>query len=180
MYVSQHFAPCVAMPEAKTNWREGVDLVNMFLKISEPSDTADLSEMLTDLDLAYAETLRKQRLHIDHSCKNTIREFNGYRAPQTRLLINPREAAQKYDDHALDAIRYGLMHIFKLGCGASSLADVYDPRGMVWGSRAVSAVTGMTTFEGSTPGGAGFFTFPRSDGRFDDSGSFFNTSDLNF
>ena len=29
------------------------------------------------------------------------------------------EEAKKYDDHALDALRYGLMHIFELGANVS-------------------------------------------------------------
>ncbi len=96
MYVSQHFAPCIAMPEAKSNWRQGVDLVKVFLKMREASDSLDLSEMTSQLDLKYAHSLAKPRLFIDPSCKNTIREMNGYRAPSTRLQVNIREAAQKY------------------------------------------------------------------------------------
>lgn len=180
IYVSQHFAPCIAMPEAKNNWREGIDLINVFLKIREPSDFADLTDMTSELDLSFADSLRRPGLFIDHSCKNTIREMNGYRTPQSRTLVNPREAAQKYDDHALDALRYGLMHVFKLGCGASSLTDIYDPRGMVWGSDRVTTASGFTTYEGEGDAGSGFFTFPRSDGAFDDSGSFFSAADLNF
>ena len=76
----------------------------------------------------YGTPLEEPSLFVDHSCVNTIREFNNYRAPSSvgRVLRNPREDAQKYDDHALDAIRYALMHIYKLGC-TRRLGEVYTP-----------------------------------------------------
>jgi hypothetical protein len=61
-------------------------------------------------------------MFVDPSCGDIIREFNNYRAaaPSTgKNNRSPREDAQKYDDHALDALRYGLMHIFKLGATMS-------------------------------------------------------------
>jgi hypothetical protein len=123
--VSNHLVACFALPEAKSGvvaggkaesgWREGVELVNSFLKLNQ-----------TGVSDEYGTPLEEPRLFVDHSCINTIKEFNNYRAPSTvgRVLRNPREDAQRYDDHALDAIRYALMHIYKLGC-RSSLGDVY-------------------------------------------------------
>jgi hypothetical protein len=176
IYISEHFAPCVALAEAKANWREGIDLVKVFLKMRPASDSTDLTEMVTFLDLAYAESLEQPSLFIDHSCKNTIREFNGYRAPSSRLLVNPREAAQKFDDHALDALRYGLMHVFKLGCD-THLSDVYDPRGHVQGVQHLESGLGIT-YDGEGDGAAGFFHFPSADGSAEESGSFFSAGDL--
>jgi hypothetical protein len=67
-------------------------------------------------------------MFIDNSCVNTIREFNNYRSKQAtgNNPTNPREAAQVYDDHALDAIRYGLMHIYRLGL-PGRLSDTVIP-----------------------------------------------------
>jgi hypothetical protein len=114
--VTQQFAPCIADPAAKENWREGVELVKMFLK---PRQVGVIDEFDTPLE--------KPKLFIDHSCKNLIREFNNYKAPtQTggRNAKNPRETAQNIDDHALDALRYGLVHLFKLGMGnTDALSD---------------------------------------------------------
>lgn len=137
-YVCEHFHPCWAMPQSKhgtvegkgkqtaqSGWREGVELVGSFLKMREPSDNADLSEMVTQLDLSYADSLREPSLYVDPSCKDLIREFNNYKAPEQKTTTNVREAAQKYDDHALDALRYGLMHVFKLGA-RYHLTDVYS------------------------------------------------------
>lgn len=143
-YVSQHLAPCIADPRSKSGtvdekgkkafesgWREGVELVGSFLVVREPSSSLDLSDAVTELDLSYADSLRAPWLTVDPSCGHTIREFNNYRAPQTRTEVNVREAAQKYDDHALDAIRYGMMHVFKLGA-LGHLSDVYSVQDFIY------------------------------------------------
>lgn len=136
-YVSEHFAPCIADPRSKSGtvdekgkkvfesgWREGVELVGSYLTVREPSDFVDLSEAVTELDLSYADSMREPWLTVDPKCPNGIREFNNYRAPETRNDINIREAAQKFDDHFLDALRYGMMHVIKLGA-LGRLSDVY-------------------------------------------------------
>ena len=64
-------------------------------------------------------------LFVDPSCTNLIKEFNNYKAPENTKGLNVLEAGVKQDDHALDALRYGLMHIFKLGA-IYSLADVAE------------------------------------------------------
>lgn len=112
------FAPCVSKPESKTNWREGVELVKGFLKEQQVGEEDE-----------YGTPRNEPSLYVDHTCHNTIREFNNYRAdaPATRAGKdrNPREAAQAWDDHSLDALRYGLMHIFKLGV-TMKLSDVVN------------------------------------------------------
>lgn len=133
-YVSVHFAPCIADPRSKSGtvdekgkarfesgWREGVELVGSYLKMR---DFVDFSEAVTASEMSAGELLQVPFLTVDPSCTNTIREFNNYRAPETRSEINTREAAQRFDDHALDALRYGMMHVLKLGA-LGSLADVY-------------------------------------------------------
>lgn len=113
--VNEDFAPCMADPLSKSNWREGVELVKGFLKTQQ----VDEDEFGTPIEQPW--------LQVDHSCVNLIREFNNYRTaePGRGQERNAREDAQKFDDHALDALRYGMMHIFKLGATAS-LADVMD------------------------------------------------------
>jgi hypothetical protein len=131
--VSTDFAPCMADPRSKSGtatithesmgrhsqqsgWREGVELVKSFLKLRQIGEADE-----------YGTPLEIPGLVVDHSCVNTIREFNNYRAPSPfgRTPRNVREAAQQFDDHALDGIRYGLMHIFKLGA-LHRLSDFYD------------------------------------------------------
>jgi hypothetical protein len=120
MHMSTYFVPTHAMPEAKKNWREGVDLVKSFLKPRDSIDPSGL--MITD---EYGTPQQEPWLYIDPKCHNLIKEINNYRAPDVKSDVNTRESAKKWDDHALDALRYGLMHLFRLGCRAH-LTDVYD------------------------------------------------------
>lgn len=124
--VSQYLVQCLAMDEAKANWREGVDLVKKFLR------TYDTGRQLDE----FGTPELQPKLFVDPSCTNVIREFNNYKAPDNNKS-NLREsgstsAALKVDDHCMDALRYGLMHIYKLGA-TYSLRDVLvssgtDPR----------------------------------------------------
>jgi len=138
--VCEKFAPCIADPMSKSNWREGIDLVKSFLR-TQTVDTSD----------EYGTPVDEPWLYVDNGCADIIREFNNYRAaaPSSGKPRNAREDAQKYDDHALDALRYGLMHIFKLGA-TSSLTDIY-------GSNISNA--GTSSYE---PSAAGFFTSNKS------------------
>jgi hypothetical protein len=116
--VNQFYGPCFALPEAKLNWRAGVDLVKRFLKLRE---VGELDE--------YGTPKMMPKLFVDHSCVNFIREINNYRTVKN-LSSATREsgatsAAQKQDDHTLDALRYGLVHLYELGCN-SHLTDVYN------------------------------------------------------
>lgn len=57
-------------------------------------------------------------LFVDPSCVNLINEMESYRvkgAPKHNPGLNVREEAEKKDDHALDALRYFIMHRFVLG-----------------------------------------------------------------
>ena len=117
LFVNMHFAPCLSMPESKVNWREGINLVKRFLKRYETGVTDEFGTP----ELA-------PKLFVDPSCKNTIHEFNTYKRKDTETNTtehNAQGAAVKQNDHALDAIRYGLMHIFVLGA-QHHLADVAD------------------------------------------------------
>lgn len=86
--------PCIADPLSKDNWREGINLVKTFLKVRADGQPG---------------------LFLDPSCKNGIREFNNYKAAEGGKERDPREQAKKCDDHFLDGLRYGIMHIYKLG-----------------------------------------------------------------
>jgi hypothetical protein len=119
--MSANFVPTFALPEAKENWREGVDLVKTFLT---PRDVYSPGGNLVVVD-EYGTPLQEPWLYVSPDCPNVIREFNNYRAAEARPERNPREASKGWDDHALDAIRYALMHIFRFGC-TGKLADVYN------------------------------------------------------
>lgn len=120
MVVNQKFAPCMGHVEAKANWRQGVELVKRFLK-SYPVGYDD-----------WDRPIEKPKLTIDHSCKNIIREFNTYKKKDTTAPLKEHAsagAALRQDDHALDAIRYGLMEIFELGATAH-LSDIHPTHGV--------------------------------------------------
>ena len=110
--VSQKLVPCIALPEAKENWREGIDLVRSFMEREVGEDE-------------FGGPIYAPALHVDFDCANTIREFNNYKAPQAVKGKNVQEIGIRQDDHALDAIRYGLVHIYKLGA-TYGLTDVMN------------------------------------------------------
>jgi hypothetical protein len=110
----QLFAPCVADPAAKENWREGIMLVKRFLKLYD-----------TGLVDRYGIPDQMPKFFVDYSCTNTIDEFNSYKAKSAPKGNNAPEMAQNIKNHAMDAIRYGLMHLFKLGA-QYHLTDVMD------------------------------------------------------
>jgi hypothetical protein len=111
---SAGFAPCYADPAAKENWRLGVDVVKRFLKLRD-----------VGLFDEHERPIEVPGLVADHSCVNVIREFNNYKSKAPIRGNNVPEMGQKQDDHALDAIRYGLMHLFELGANYH-LEDVME------------------------------------------------------
>lgn len=108
------FAPTVADPAAKTNWRDGIDLIRSFMERETGEDEFGGPEGI-EPEAAY---------FIDPICENTIREHNNYKAPGSVNGRNVTEMGIKQDDHAIDAIRYALVTIFRLGA-TYSLSDVY-------------------------------------------------------
>lgn len=116
--VGQDFAPCMGDPACKTDWSEGVMLVKRFLKPRE-----------TGLYDAYGEHVLKPKFFVDFSCTDMIREFNNYKSKNKPKGRNAPELPQGMDDHCMDAIRYGLMHLFKLGANYH-LTDVADSNGL--------------------------------------------------
>lgn len=113
--VNTKLCPCIALPEAKENWRAGIELHKRFLK---PYPTGAMDD--------YGEPVTKPKLFVDRNCINTIKEYQNYKMkkPSTSGL-DPREGPEKKSDHAMDAIRYGLMHLFELGA-KYHLEDVID------------------------------------------------------
>lgn len=114
-YISANFANCMAMPEAKENWRQGVETVALFLKSYPTGNVID----------EFDTPEERPHFFVDFDCTNFIHEINNYRTKTPVKGQNVPEMGQKMQDHAMDAIRYGLMHLFV--CGArSQLTDVYD------------------------------------------------------
>ncbi len=112
--ITLELVECIGDPKAKENWRDGIDLVNTFIK-SRPSD---------DVIDEYGTPAEGQPgLIVDANCPNVIREFNNYKGKPGTKVSSPAELPQKIDDHTLDAIRYALMQLYKIG--------VYEPLGSI-------------------------------------------------
>lgn len=110
--VGMLLAPCQVNPLAKTNWREGVELVKSFLKMYQVGIADE-----------YGTPLEEPKMLVDYSCTNVISEFNSYKSKKPVSGNNVPEMGQNQSDHTLDALRYGLMHVFKLGA-THHLSDV--------------------------------------------------------
>jgi hypothetical protein len=143
--VSQNLVGCVTDPAAKKNWREGIDLVRSFMRDREYGQDE------------YGAPLERPGFYVDFSCVNTIAELDDYKAPGSVNGKNVPEFGVKMMDHAIDAIRYGLMHVFRLGA-------IYQLNDAMVESTAPAPVTlvapgapGSADFFGS-PGDGGFFT----------------------
>lgn len=152
--VSRKLVPCIAMPEAKANytWREGVDLIRSFMK---PVPGLHGLEVVDEYGTPAPD---RPRLIVDHSCLPVIHEFNNYRSKAPVKGQNVPEFGQKMEDHCIDAIRYALVHIYKLGC-TSRLSDVV-PTGRGLDSYQRGAASPLTLSNDSESGssliGAGF------------------------
>lgn len=120
--LSNKFAPTVCSQEAKTNWGEGINLVKNQLRFY-PVGIAD----------EYGTPYEEPWLYVSHNCTNVIREFNLYRYRESNVMdpieANKSGSAIRKHNHAMDAIRYGLMHVFKLGA-TEHLIDLYGPRNL--------------------------------------------------
>jgi phage terminase large subunit len=106
--MSRLVCPTYSDPEAKKDWLTGIKKVKDFLAVQLN-------------DLGQQET----HLYVDRVCENTIFEFQNYRTKQISLKAdeNKKEEPKKKNDHSMDAMRYGIMHLFELGA-RYHLADV--------------------------------------------------------
>jgi hypothetical protein len=114
-YMSANFVPTISDPRSKENWREGIDLVRTFLRLRDTGLAAD----------EHGTPIMVPGLHVDRSCTNLIHEFNNYRSKAPIKGQNVPEMGAKMQDHALDALRYGLTHLYV--CGVNHhLTEVYS------------------------------------------------------
>lgn len=118
-YITNNLVACYAMPEAKVNWRQGIDRVKMHLACYPTGNVID--EFGTPEDAPH--------LFVDFSCENVIREFNNYRSKDAAKNSQnvPEMPSNKSTWHTLDAIRYALVHIYDLGVTyhLTDMADIY-------------------------------------------------------
>lgn len=114
--VSMKFRYCIGDPESKLGkyrWREGIDLVKSFLRTYE-----------VGIEDEYGTPILKPKLYVSPDCPRIRYEFNNYKARPGTAGRSPEDVSPNVDDHGLDALRYALWHIYKLGC-TFHLADVW-------------------------------------------------------
>lgn len=147
MTVSQYLVPCIANPDAKTNWRQGIDVMRNMMKLNREKTEHGL--VLTD---EYGAPYYEPSFFVDPSCTNTLREINNYRSKTPIKGRNVPEFGDQISDHTVDAIRYGLMHIFALGA-THHLTETITPTTRQFVSRSTHELSGFGSTEAST-----FFT----------------------
>lgn len=134
--VSQHFVPCVVMPEVKSDytWQDGVDLMRQFMKPVPPTTVGDSIIVVDEYGTPAPD---QPRFKVSHNCPIFVKEINNYRSAAPINGRNVPEFGVKMSDHGIDAIRYALLYIYKLGA-ISSLSDIY-PTGRAWQPERASA-----------------------------------------
>jgi hypothetical protein len=106
--LGRQWCPMMALPEAKQDFKRAVGEVQALLKPA---------------------ACPGPHFYIDPSCENTIWEFENYAWPKqtdAEVTINEGKPPKKID-HAVDAIRYLVMHIMVLGM-QYHLDEVYGTR----------------------------------------------------
>jgi len=159
--VSRELVPCVADPAVKSDytWREGIDLMRVFMKpIPQTYNAYNPDSSIVVVDEYGTPADDRPRYIVDHSCTNHIRECNNYRSKEPIKGQNVPELGTKMEDHTLDAMRYALVYIFKMGA-ISSLSDIYgNYQSWVPPNANPAGALGELTLETSMSGmdGAGF------------------------
>lgn len=115
--ISRYLVGCWADPDAKVNWRAGIDLIKKFLK---PHDTGLVDE--------FDAPIYRTHFKVDFNCNNFRREMNNYKAPDGVKERNAREIGNQKEDHGIDAIRYALMMLFELGAKHHLAETFEEPR----------------------------------------------------
>lgn len=120
-FVSNHFHWVEANQQAKANWLQGIRLMKKYLKPRHDGVSYD----------EYGVPIDRPKYFVSADCKNHIRELSNYKLKDG--LSTEREAkasgvAAKTEDHTIDAMRYGLMHVFVIGTDYH-LADYAKPMG---------------------------------------------------
>jgi hypothetical protein len=99
--------------KTKFTWLDGIMLLRQFQKCDR--------EIRRD---EFGTPFYEPAFFVDPRCRETIKEFSNYRSKAPIKGQNVPELGQKIEDHTVDAMRYALLCIFKLGA-IYSLADIY-------------------------------------------------------
>jgi hypothetical protein len=108
-------------------WMDGINLMRQFMK---PDRQVGEDE--------YGTPEYESSFFVDPRCTPMIKELSNYRSKAPVKGQNVPELGNKVEDHTIDAMRYALLCIFKLGI-LYSLSDVMDltPMAVPYGERPV-------------------------------------------
>ena len=150
-YISENLVTCMADPDSKT-WLTGVRLMKDFLKITHDGISFDEN----------AVPIMKPKYYVDPSCENHIDEMLGYKAKKG-VSHNEFKGVGVVDkncsDHSIDAVRYGLMHLYSVGV-QHHLDEIYPQ----WAKSSVESVevaSPQKELAKTAPRGGTFFSFNR-------------------
>lgn len=106
------YVQCWAPPDLKSlfTWRDGVDLMASFMKSVQIAEDK------------WGAPIESPRYHVSWDCKDHIREMNNYRSKEPIKGANVPELGNKVEDHTIDAMRYALLCLFKLGAAGQHLS----------------------------------------------------------
>jgi len=123
--ISQDLVQCVCLPEVKSDytWMDGINLMNNFMKPVPPG----VGDNVIVIDEFGTPAEDIPHFIVDHSCTISINEYNNYRSKEPIKGQNVPEFGHKVKDHGIDAMRYALVYIYKMGM-TSSLSEVYSGR----------------------------------------------------
>ena len=105
------YVQCWAPPELKSDytWRDGIDLMASFMR---PRQVAEDK---------WGAPIEEPRYWVAWDCKDHIRELNNYRSTEPVKGRNVPEFGNRVEDHTIDAMRYALLCLFKMGAAGSHL-----------------------------------------------------------
>jgi hypothetical protein len=150
-----HYVNCWAPKELKSDytWRDGIDLMSSFMR-----------PVQIRVD-KWGAPIEMPRYQVAFECKDHIRELNNYRSKEPIKGQNVPELGNKVEDHTIDAMRYALLALFKMGARGQhltkSMADVapveITPRDRA-DRRALDTETTFANLLAGTSGGEGIFS----------------------
>lgn len=107
------YVNCWAPKELKSEftWRDGIDLMSEFMRPIQINEDK------------WGAPIEAPRYHVAFSCVDHIRELNNYRSTEPVKGRNVPELGNKVEDHTIDAIRYALLALFKMGARGQHLSS---------------------------------------------------------
>lgn len=121
---------------------EGYSIDRVYADSASPDGCQDLRMVLDVPVIAWDDAKNRERgipavkdwlvakkiKVVRHACPNVIREFNTCKTPMPgRKGDNTPEDTEKKNNHALDAIRYEIMHHFVVGADSHLDAEMVNP-----------------------------------------------------